>query len=422
MVQKLRTKLHNEQLTICIVGVGYVGYPLAAAFSHHVNAIGYDIDSSRVDHLNEQNINSRLSFTSDETDIKNADVVIICVPTPVKISKEPDLYPVESASEAVGRNLRLGSMVVLESTCYPGVTEEFVVPIIENISGYKCGVDFWVGYSPERINPGDDEHTLTTITKLVSGMDENTTEFLSELYGLITEVHMVSNIKTAEAAKVIENIQRDLNIALINEITLILHKLDLDSDEVLDAAATKWNFHRYNPGLVGGHCIPVDPYYLVYKAKELGYHPQVILAGRAINDNMPKYVADMTVKGLIASDKLVKNSKVLVMGLTYKENVPDTRESPSMKIIYELKEYGVDVYAYDPYVNGEKIRKYGARQYIKHEDVMDCVIFTVRHKEFENYSLKDIQKIMPDKPIIIDVKGLFKQRTEIIKAGYYSKL
>nr|QNO57279.1 UDP-N-acetyl-D-mannosamine dehydrogenase [Methanosarcinales archaeon ANME-1 ERB7] len=272
--------------TVCIVGLGYVGLPLAEAFSRHLKVIGYDIDDKKIRELNAENDKENIEFTSDPSKIKQADFVLICVPTPVTKSKEPDLKYVKSAAEIVGKNLKKGVIVVLESTIYPGVTEEIIAPILdlERESGLKCGADFKIGYSPERINPGDEAHTLDKITKIVAGMDEETTEILAELYGLITNVYKAKDIRTAEAAKVIENIQRDLNIALMNELAIIFHKMSLDTKSVLEAASTKWNFHLYKPGLVGGHCIPVDPYYLVYKAKELDYHPQVILAGRAIND------------------------------------------------------------------------------------------------------------------------------------------
>ncbi|KAF5434806.1 UDPglucose 6-dehydrogenase/UDP-N-acetyl-D-galactosamine dehydrogenase, partial [Candidatus Methanophagaceae archaeon] len=309
--------------TVCVVGLGYVGLPLANAFSKHVKTIGFDIDRAKIQELNE-NSNANLICSSDPSSIEQADIVIIAVPTPVTKSKEPDLFYVKSAAEIVGKNLKTGAIVVLESTIYPGVTEEIVAPILEHESGLKCGVDFKIGYSPERINPGDEAHALDKITKIVAGLDEVTTETLADLYGLITTVYKAKDIKTAEAAKVIENIQRDLNIALMNELTLIFHKVGLDTNSVLEAAGTKWNFHPYKPGLVGGHCIPVDPYYLVYKAQELGYHPQVILAGRAINDYMPKHVAEMAVKGLNEVGKVIKHSKILILGLTYKENVPDT--------------------------------------------------------------------------------------------------
>lgn len=421
MVQKLLTKLRNKQLAVCIVGVGYVGYPLACEFSHHVNVIGYDIDSGKVNCLNKRHSEPQLSFSDNETVINDADVVIICVPTPININKTPNLKPIESASNTVGRNLRSSSIVVVESTYYPGVTEEFIVPILEDISGLCCGEDFWVGYSPERINPGDDEHVLSKITKIVSGQNSSTTQFLSELYSLITDVYPVKNIKTAEAAKVIENIQRDLNIALINELSIIMHRLDIDIDEVLDAAATKWNFVRYSPGLVGGHCIPVDPYYLVYKAKELGYYPKVILAGREINDSMPKYVVDMAVSRLVEAGKIVRDSKVLVMGLTYKENVSDCRESPSVEIICELRKKHIDVFACDPFVSSEQINKFGAKPYAN-EEKMDCIILAVKHKEFCTFTRVDLDIIMPNKPILIDVKGVYKNNASITDNYLYNKL
>jgi UDPglucose 6-dehydrogenase/UDP-N-acetyl-D-galactosamine dehydrogenase len=296
---------------VCVVGLGYVGLPLAKAFSKHLRVIGFDIDEEKIRKRNNDNSEENLKFTDDSSKIKEADFVLICVPTPVAKSKEPDLSYVKSAAEIIGKNLKRGAIVVLESTVYPGVTEEFVKPILDKESGMKCGIDFKIGYSPERINPGDEERDLTKITKVVAGMDKETTDILADFYGLITNVYKAKDIKTAEAAKVIENIQRDLNIALMNELTLIFHKLGLDTKAVLEAASTKWNFHRYSPGLVGGHCIPVDPYYLVYKAKELGYHPQVILAGRAINDYMPKHVAEMAIKGLNEVGKVIKGSKVL---------------------------------------------------------------------------------------------------------------
>jgi len=304
---------------VCIIGLGYVGLPLAKAFSKHLKVIGFDIDEEKIKNLNSNNNEDNLKFTADPSKIKQADFVIIAVPTPVTKSKEPDLRYVKSAAETVGTNLKSGATVVLESTVYPGVTEEVVKHVLERESKMKCGIDFYIGYSPERINPGDEAHALTKITKIVAGMDDDTTERLAALYGLITNVYKAKDIRTAEAAKVIENIQRDLNIALMNELTIIFHKMGLDTKSVLDAASTKWNFQSYKPGLVGGHCIPVDPYYLVYKAKALGYHPQVILAGRAINDYMPKHAAEMAIKGLNEVGKVIKGSKVLIMGLTYKE-------------------------------------------------------------------------------------------------------
>ena len=411
--------------TVCVVGLGYVGLPLAEAFSKHLKVIGYDVDEEKIRNLgNNNNTKDNIEFTADPSKIKQADFVLICVPTPVTKSKEPDLRYVKSAAEIVGQHLKKGAIVVLESTVYPGVTEEIIAPILdlENESGLKCGADFKIGYSPERINPGDEAHALAKITKIVAGMDEETTETLAELYGLITNVYKAKDIKTAEAAKVIENIQRDLNIALMNELTLIFHKMHLDTKSVLEAAATKWNFHPYTPGLVGGHCIPVDPYYLVYKAKELGYHPQVILAGRAINDYMPKHVAEMAIKGLNEVGKVIKGSKVLIMGLTYKENVPDTRESPVREMVKELKEFCVEVYGYDPLLSKEEIKQFGVKAIDNLNVKVDCVIAAVAHDEFKQMTLEDLARIMNDKPVIVDVRGMFDENKMREKGFYYRRL
>jgi UDPglucose 6-dehydrogenase/UDP-N-acetyl-D-galactosamine dehydrogenase len=411
--------------TVCIVGLGYVGLPLAEAFSSHLKTIAFDIDEGKIRNLGNNNNNeANVEFTSDPSRIKQADFVLICVPTPVTKSKEPDLRYVKSAAEIVGQQLKKGAVVVLESTIYPGVTEEVIAPILdlENESGLKCGADFKIGYSPERINPGDEAHTLDKITKIVAGMDEETTEILAELYSLITNVYKAKDIKTAEAAKVIENIQRDLNIALMNELAIIFHKMRLDTKSVLDAAATKWNFHPYKPGLVGGHCIPVDPYYLVYKAKELGYHPQVILAGRAINDYMPKHVAEMAIKGLNEVGKVIKGSKVLIMGLTYKENVPDTRESPVREIVKELKEFSVDVYGYDPLLTKEGIEEFSVKALDELNAKVDCVVVTAAHDEFKKMKLEDIKKFMNDNPVLIDVREMFNEEKAKNKGFYYKTL
>jgi len=398
-----------QKTTVCVVGLGYVGLPLAEAFSKHLRVIGYDVNIDKIKKLSQNNENN-IAFTSDPANIREADFVIICVPTPVAKSKEPDLSYVKSAAELVGKNLKKGAVVVLESTVYPGVMEEIVKPILEEKSGMKCGADFKIGYSPERVNPGDKEHTIDKLTKIVAGMDEETTEILADLYGLITNVYKAKDIKTAEAAKVIENIQRDLNIALMNELAMIFYKMGLDTKAVLEAASTKWNFHHYSPGLVGGHCIPVDPYYLVYKAKELGYHPQVILAGRAINDYMPKHVAEMAIKGLNEVGKVIKGSKVLIMGLTYKENVPDTRESPVREMVKELKEFGVDVYGYDPLLSKEEIEAFGVNALDDFNVIMDCVIVAVAHDEFKKIGLDDIRKFMNDKPVLVDVRRIFDEQ------------
>jgi len=402
-------KTELNDMVVCIVGLGYVGMPLAEAFSKHVRIIGFDINESKLQALKTEY--PSLELTSNPTKIKEADVVIIAVPTPVAQSKEPDLKPVESASRIVGKNLKKGAIVVLESTAYPGVTEEIVGPILEEESGLKLGFDFKIGYSPERVNPGDKDHTIDKITKIVSGMDEESTNRLAELYGTITTVYKTKDIKTAEAAKVIENIQRDLNIALMNELSIIFQKIGLDTKDVLDAASTKWNFNRFAPGMVGGHCIPVDPYYIVYKAKELGYHPQVILAGRSTNDYMPKHVAMLTIKALNEAKKVIHGSSVLIMGLTFKENVEDTRETPVKELIKELKEFNCKLYGYDPLLKKDEIESFGIEPLDNLDNVkVDCVIITVVHDVFKKIRLDELKRIMGDKPILIDVRGEFQRK------------
>jgi UDPglucose 6-dehydrogenase/UDP-N-acetyl-D-galactosamine dehydrogenase len=415
MVQKPVTKT-----TVCVVGLGYVGTPLAEAFAGYVSTIGFDIDQRKVDSL--VTAGSKVRATTDPAAIKDADFIMICVPTPVTKAKDPDLGPVRSATSTVGRNLKRNAIVVLESTVYPGVTEEIVIPILERESGLVCGQDFFVGYSPERINPNDDAHTLDKITKIVAGMDEKTTDRLVELYGHVTKVYRAPDIRTAEAAKVIENIQRDLNIALMNELSLIFERMGLDTRAVLDAAGTKWNFHPYRPGLVGGHCIPVDPYYLVMKAEEIGYHPQVILAGRAINDSMPKHVAQMAIKGLNEVGKVIKGSKVLILGLTYKEDVPDTRESPVEEIVHELKEFKVDVYGYDPLLPDEVITQFGAKPLPRLDIRVDAVIIAVAHSQFRAMPVEKIRGLMKDHPVLIDVRGMVDGAGASKLGMYYRKL
>lgn len=407
-----------KSAVVCIIGLGYVGLPLAEAFFKSFKVIGFDTDDQKIKQLSQQNSDA-LTFTTDPKQIGKADFIIITVPTPITKSKEPDLSYVIGAARIISQNMKRGSTVILESTVYPGVTEEIVKPILEE-SGLKCSLDFKLAYSPERINPGDKEHTVDKITKIVAGMDEGTTEIVAELYHQVApSVLKVKDIKTAEAAKVIENVQRDLNIALMNELTLIFERVGLSTKDVLDAAATKWNFHRYSPGLVGGHCIPVDPYYLVYKAKELDYHPQVILAGRAINDYMPKHVAEMTIKTLNNVGKVVKGSKALIMGLTYKENVADTRETPAKNMIKELKQCGVEVLGYDPQLNNiEEEFEIKAVLDLKEVSKIDCIIVAVAHDAFQEITLDKLRSIMNDKPILIDIKGLFS-RDEAIKRGFY---
>jgi UDPglucose 6-dehydrogenase/UDP-N-acetyl-D-galactosamine dehydrogenase len=345
---EISERLKGRSAVVCVVGVGYVGLPLAEAFSKHLKVIGYDLNEMKVEELNHKNNNNNLIFTSDPAEIKKADFVLIAVPTPVTESKEPDLFCVKSCVDTVGRNLKKGAVVVLESTVYPGVTEEIVMPLLEKSSGMNCGVDFKIGYSPERINPGDEAHGIGNITKIVSGMDEETTEVLAELYDLITTVFKARDIRTAEAAKVIENIQRDLNIALMNELALIFGRMNIDIMDVIEAAATKWNFNVYDPGAgVGGHCLPVDPYYLVKKAEELGYHSKVITAGRAVNDYMPLHVFELLVDALNECERAVKNSKVVVLGFSYKENVGDAREPPAVGIVEGVRKFGVEVYGWE---------------------------------------------------------------------------
>jgi UDP-N-acetyl-D-galactosamine dehydrogenase len=387
-----------------VVGLGYVGLPLAEAFSRHLPTIGFDVDAARVRDV--ARISPGIQATTDPERLREADYIIICVPTPVTHAKQPDLGPVCLAAATVGRHLKPGSTVVLESTVYPGVTEEIVRPILEGESGLACGGGFRIGYSPERINPGDPLHTLSTITKIVAGMDQATTHDLARLYGLVTKVFPVKSIRIAEAAKVIENIQRDLNIALMNELSIIFHLLGIDTREVLEAAATKWNFIPFTPGLVGGHCIPVDPYYLVACAQEKGYHPQVILAGRAINDSMPAYVARMAIRGLNDAGKVIRGSRVLIMGLTYKENVPDIRESPVEGIARELEEFGVMVFGHDPHLEPEVLDRFGVGRWDGRRKFFDAIILTVAHNEFRRMTLQDIRDLLTDQPVLIDVRGM----------------
>ena len=410
-----------EQSVLCVVGLGHVGLPLAEAFSHHFKVIGFDTNNKRVTELEAHNNNHHLIITDDPGAMKEADFIIIAVPTPVTRSKEPDLSCVTSASRIVSCNMKAGCTVVVESTVYPGVTEEVVKPILEE-SGRQCGKDFRLSYSPERITPGDEEHAIDRVVKVISGTDEETTELVAKLYHRICpEVFKARDIKTAEAAKVIENVQRDLNIALVNELSLIFARMGLSTKDVLDAAATKWNFHRYSPGLVGGHCIPVDPYYLVYKAKELDYHPQVILAGRAINDHMPKHIAQMAIKGLNDVGKVIRGSRVLMMGLTYKENVADTRETQTHEMIREFHEYGLEVYGHDPLLNGIE-PEFGIKGIKNLEELtgIDCTIISVNHDAFQRITLSHLKAIMSADPVMVDIRRFFDE-TEAKQMGFHYK-
>jgi UDPglucose 6-dehydrogenase/UDP-N-acetyl-D-galactosamine dehydrogenase len=399
---------------LCVIGVGYVGLPLVHAFGKKLTVIGFDNNAERVKELQPTTAgNGHVRFSSDPSDIKLADFVIICVPTPVTEFKEPDLGHIINAATTVSQNLKPGATVILESTVYPGVTEEIVGPLLEK-SGLKCGEGFKLAYSPERINPGDDTHSVEKMVKVVAGMDDETTDLVADLYSnAAPSIFKAKNIRTAEAAKAIENTQRDLNIALMNELSKLFDKMGLDTKDVLDAASTKWNFHRYSPGLVGGHCIPVDPYYLVYKARKYDFHPRVITAGRAVNDSMPEYIADRTVKAINSVGKTIKGSRVLIMGLTYKENVPDTRESPAGGIIKELREYEINVLGYDPLLKRSEIEKDFDLECVSdlaelHKKVVDAVIITVAHQAFKTLTLEDLSNIMNSHPVLVDVRRMFE--------------
>jgi len=424
MSTDLMLKLERNEAVVCIIGMGYVGLPLAQAFSKSLKVIGFDIDTNKVKKLNRGNSIPNVILTDDPGQIGEADFIVICVPTPVTKSKEPDLSYIISAAKLIGENMTTGSIVILESTVYPGVTEEIVKPILEKESGLKCGCDFRIAYSPERITPGDEEHTIDRITKVVAGMDEATTEVTAEFYRKVApNIFKAKDIKTAEAAKVIENIQRDLNIALVNELALIFDKMGLSTRDVLETAATKWNFNEYYPGLVGGHCIPIDPYYLVHKAKELGYHPQVILAGRAINDYIPQHVAHMAIKALNSVGKVIKDSRVLIMGLTFKENVPDTRQTLIKEAIKELNEYRVEIFGYDPWVDDIQ-EEFGIKTVQIFEDIkdIDCVILATAHNIFQGITLDKLKTIMSRSPILIDVRGIFNKEEAETRGFYYKSL
>lgn len=433
MYENLYEKIVKGEEKISLVGLGYVGMPIAVAFAKKVKVIGYDLNKSKIE-LYQKGIdptnevgndaikNSTVEFTSDETKLREAKFHIVAVPTPVYDDHTPDLTPVEGASKILGRNLTKGSIVVFESTVYPGVTEDVCVPILEKESGLKCGVDFKVGYSPERINPGDKVHRLETITKIVSGMDDKTLDIVAKVYELVVEagVHRASCIKVAEAAKVIENSQRDINIAFMNELSIIFNKIGIDTKSVLEAAGTKWNFLKFYPGLVGGHCIGVDPYYLTYKAEQLGYHSQVILAGRRINDDMGKYVAENVVKNLIKAEKSVKNAKVAILGFTFKENCPDTRNTKIFDIVKELREYGIEPIISDPVADSDEAKRLYGIDFIDINSIkdMDAVILAVAHEKFANFAMEDMDKLFGEgQKVLLDIKGLL-DRKEYEEVGY----
>jgi len=419
----------NKDLRIALIGLGYVGLPIAISFAERgINTIGFDVNKHKIE-LYQQGIDpthevgnekikntKNIIYTSDEKKLDNANFFIVAVPTPVSEDKMPDLNPVISATKIVARHLKQGDYVVYESTVYPGVTEEVCLPLLEEISGLKLNIDFKLGYSPERINPGDPVHRLNNIIKVVSGSDNEALEHIANVYSIVVDagVHKASSIKVAEAAKVIENAQRDINIAFVNELALIFDKMGIDTKEVLEAAGTKWNFLKFTPGLVGGHCIGVDPYYLTYKAQILGYHPQVILAGRRINDGMGKFIAEKCVKKMIAQEIPIKNATVAVLGLTFKENCPDIRNSKVYDIISELKEYGINVLVTDPLADKEEAKKEYDVNLVELDNIkeVDAVIIAVSHKEYTNLSLdkiKSLYKNTHNKKVLIDVKAIINK-------------
>ena len=429
----LYEKLRNGEEKLSLVGLGYVGMPIAVAFSKTLKVVGFDLNAEKIAlyrkgidptrEVGDEAVRTcSVEFTADEKKLREAKFHIVAVPTPVNRDHTPDLTPVESASTILGRNLAPGSIVVYESTVYPGVTEEICVPILERESGLKCGVDFKVGYSPERINPGDKVHRLETIVKIVSGMDEQTLDIVAKVYGIVVKagVHRAATIKVAEAAKVIENSQRDINIAFMNELSIIFNRLGIDTKSVLDAAATKWNFLKFYPGLVGGHCIGVDPYYLTYKAEQTGYLSQVILAGRRINDNMGKYVAENIVKNLIKAEKPVKNARVAILGFTFKENCPDTRNSKVYDIVQELREYGIEPIITDPVADVDEAKRLYGVTFADASEMknFDAVVLAVAHTEFSDITRAQMDAMFRiGQRVLLDLKGLLN-REEYENAGY----
>lgn len=427
--------IENEE-KLSVVGLGYVGMPLAVAFAKKVKVIGFDLNKKKIDlytsgidptnEVGDSAIRSTtVEFTSDETKLREAKFHIVAVPTPINSDKTPDLSPVEGASKIVGRNLTKGSIVVYESTVYPGVTEDICIPILEEMSGLKCGIDFKVGYSPERINPGDKVHRLENITKIVSGIDKESLEEIAKVYELIIEVgiHRAGSIKVAEAAKVVENSQRDINIAFMNELAMVFDRMGIDTKEVIDAMNTKWNALGFTPGLVGGHCIGVDPYYFVYEAEKLGYHSQIILSGRKINDGMGKFVADAIIKKLILANKIVRQAKVIILGVTFKENTPDTRNSKVVDIISSLRDYGIEPIVVDPVADSDEAKHEYGINLVDINDIrdVDCIVLAVAHNVFKQLKWNQISSFFGDfensEKIIIDVKSILNRR-EIEDQGY----
>lgn len=420
-------KLLDKEEKIAVIGLGYVGMPIAVAFAKKVNVIGYDLNEKKINlyksgidptkEVGNDGIKSTsVEFTADEKRIQDAKFIIVAVPTPVNTDHTPDLTPVIGASEIVGRNITKGSVVVYESTVYPGCTEDVCIPILERESGLKCGIDFKIGYSPERINPGDKIHRLENICKIVSGCDEKALQEIKKVYDLVIEVgtYPVSSIKTAEAVKVVENSQRDINIAFMNELAMVFDRMGIDTNEVVDGMNTKWNALGFRPGLVGGHCIGVDPYYFTYEAEKLGYHSQIVLNGRIVNDGMGAYVADAAVKQMITAGQAPKKSKVVILGLTFKENCPDTRNSKVDDIIKQLRTYEIEPIVIDPWANKkEAMHEYGVE--LKSMDDAknaDCIIVAVAHDEFKKMPLDSIKSLFKEsddnEKVLLDVKGLYE--------------
>lgn len=425
----------DKRQTICVLGLGYVGLPLAVLFASRFNVVGFDISERRIDELNNGVDHTReltreqlrahpVTFTSDPSVLSKARLIVVTVPTPVDSHCNPDLSPLIGASTAIGNRIKPGTLVVYESTVYPGCTEDDCVPLIERASGLKWKKDFFVGYSPERINPGDKLHTVEKIMKVVSGDTPATAALVAQIYGAVITagVYQAASIKTAEAAKVIENTQRDVNIALMNELAVIFARMGLNTSAVLEAAGTKWNFLPFRPGLVGGHCIGVDPYYLTFKAQEVGYHPEVILAGRRINDNMGKYIAEQTVKKLISTSRPVKGARILILGWTFKEDVPDVRNTKVIDIYNELATYGMEVHAYDPLAYPEEVKhEYGISLLTELDagsSAFDAVVLAVKHRQLRSEFNFDRLKSLGGarSPLVIDVKSYFSQ-TELEGSG-----
>lgn len=426
------TQLLDRQQKIALIGLGYVGLPIALEFARNMSVIGFDINSKRVQMMKEgidpckeipsEDFKGRdIVFTSDSSDLNKASFFVVAVPTPIDEYNQPDLHPLISASTTVGRALKKGDYVVYESTVYPGCTEEDCIPVLERESGLKCGTDFKVGYSPERINPGDKEHTLTNTKKIVSGCDSESLEIIARVYEQIITagVHRAPSIKVAEAGKIIENTQRDVNIALMNELSIIFNRIGINTYDVIEAAGTKWNFLKFYPGLVGGHCIGVDPYYLVHKAKQVGYHAHLIDAGRFVNDSMGGYIAKQTVKRILAADKHLSQSRVLVLGFTFKENVADVRNTKVANIVKELQSYRVQVDLVDPYADPEEVRhEYQIEMKAQPEGTYDAIIVAVAHREYRMMTESDFLKLANKNCLLVDVKGLYANRIE--KLAYWS--